>query len=78
MESMDRSAALNMALHQSWLAGWSGHHMCGLPTMVGLPTINSAMCKASTRKANKHCSLGLNMADYRKLGQLEGHHHKLH
>ena len=80
-----------LASHQSWPAGWPGHHVCGLPTMYGFPTmylasppcilikgirhqesgirykvlvstINSAMRKASMRKANKHYSLALNSA----------------
>ena len=29
----------NLAPHQSWPAGWQGHHVCGLPTMYGFPTM---------------------------------------
>ncbi len=26
-------------VRQSWPAGWPGHHVCGLPTMYGFPTM---------------------------------------
>ena len=29
----------NLAPHQSWSAGWPGHHVCGLPTFYGFPTM---------------------------------------
>ena len=29
----------HLAPHQSWPAGWPGHHVCGLPTMYGFPTM---------------------------------------
>ena len=29
----------NLAPQQSWPAGWPGHHICGLPTMHGFPTM---------------------------------------